>query len=282
MTAKIRKQIYIEPDKLMHLQGFRSTLRAGRAVALLAVVLLLAAPAPSPRAAASGSYAPSAAPTCASTSTLYDGALGGTPDTQGLLYPQTFAVSATQTFSNGLTILDTTPLQSDLAGYVGDPARVPALDRTSGYTLTFGVQVVSEAHGNNNRAGFSIIALSQDKLGVELGFWSDHIWAQEGGTDPNLFTHAEDAPFTTTTGLISYTLAIHGGTYALAANGAPILNGNLRDYTAFAGFPDPYETPNFIFLGDDTSSAKAKIRLAAFAVTVTKCTRYLPLITVAG
>jgi hypothetical protein len=265
----------------MHLQRFRSALRAGRAVALLAVVLLSAAPAPSPRAAASGPHAP-AAPACASTSTLYDGALGGTPGTQGLLY-QSFAVSATQTFSNGVTILDTTPRQSDLAGYVGNPASVPALDRTSGYTLTFGVQVVSEAHTNNNRAGFSVIALSQDKLGIELGFWSDHIWAQEGGTDPNLFTHsADDVLFTTTTGLISYTLAIHGGNYALAANGAPILNGNLRDYSAFAGFPDPYETPNFIFLGDDTSSAKAKIRLAAFAVTVTKCTRYLPLITVAG
>jgi hypothetical protein len=263
----------------MHLQRFRSTLRSGRALALLAVMLLIAAPAPSPRAAASGPQAP-AAPACASTSTLYDGALGGTPDTQGLLY-QSFAVSATQTFSNGLTILDTTPRQSDLAGYIGNPASVPALDRTSGYTLTFGVQVVSEAHSNNDRAGFSIIALSQDKLGIELGFWSDHIWAQEGGTS-SLFTHAEDAPFTTTTGLISYTLAIHGGTYALAANGAPILNGNLRDYSAFAGFPDPYETPNFIFLGDDTSSAKAKIKLAAFAVTVTKCTRYLPLITVAG
>jgi len=264
----------------MHLQRFRSTLRAGRALALLAVVLLIAAPAPSPRAAASGPNAP-AAPACASTSTLYDGALGGTPDTQGLLYPETFAVSATQTFSNGVTILDTTPLQSDLAGYIGNPASVPALDRTSGYTLTFGVQVVSEAHSNNNRAGFSVIALSQDKLGIELGFWSDHIWAQEGGTS-NLFTHAEDAPFTTTTGLISYTLAIHGGTYALSANGAPILNGNLRDYSAFVGPIDPYETPNFIFLGDDTSSAKAKIKLAAFAVTVTKCTRYLPLITVAG
>jgi hypothetical protein len=262
----------------MHLQRFRSILRAGRALALLAVVLLIAAPAPSPRAAASGSYAPATAPACASTSTLYDGALGGTPDTQGLLY-QSFAVSATQTFSNGVTILDTTPRQSDLAGYVGNPTSVPALDRTSGYTLTFGVQVVSEAHSNNDRAGFSIIALSQDKLGIELGFWSDHIWAQEGGTS-NLFTHAEDAPFTTTTGLISYTLAIHGGTYALSANGAPILNGNLRDYTAFAG--PPYDIPNFIFLGDDTSSAKAKIKLAAFAATVTKCTRYLPLITVAG
>src|SRR6266487_6086398 len=264
----------------MHLQGFRSTLRAGRAVALLAVVLLIAAPAPSPRAAASGPHAPAAAPACASTSTLYDGALGGTPDTQGLLY-QSFAMSARQIFSNGVTILDTTPRQSDLAGYVGDPTSVPALDRTSGYTLTFSVQVVSEAHNNNNRAGFSIIALSQDKLGIELGFWSDHIWAQEGGTS-NLFTHAEDAPFTTTAGLISYTLAIHGDTYALAANGAPILNGNLRDYSAFVGPIDPYETPNFIFLGDDTSSAKAKIKLAAFAVTVTKCTRYLPLIIVAG
>jgi hypothetical protein len=45
--------------------------------------------------------------------------------------------------------------------------------------------------------------------------------------------------------------------YVLRANGTTILTGPIRDYTAFAGFPDVYETPNFLFLGDDTSSASA-------------------------
>jgi hypothetical protein len=194
---------------------------------------------------------------------------------------QTIVVSATQIFSDGVTILDTMPRRGDAAGYPADPALVPGLDRTSGYTLTFGVQVVSEEHSNDNRAGFSVIALSSDTRGIELGFWSDEVWAQEGGASGALFTHAESAPFSTTTGLISYTLAIRGDMYSLAANGAAILSGDLRDYSAFVGPIDPYETPNFIFLGDDTSSARANIRLAALSVTVVQCPQrrlYLPMV----
>jgi hypothetical protein len=259
----------------------RSTVYAGRMIVLLAIALSAPALAASPGAAAPARpTATAVAQTCAaSTITLYDAALGGTPDTQGMLY-QTIALSATQTFSNGVTILDTTPRRGDSAGYFGNSARVPALDRTSGYTLTFEVQVESEDHGsNNNRAGLSVIALSSDTRGIELGFWADHVWAQEGGTT-NLFTHAEDTSFATTTGLISYTLAIRGDSYSLAANGSPILTGALRDYSAFVGVPDVYEIPNFIFIGDDTGSARARIRLAALAVAVPKCAhyQYLPLV----
>jgi hypothetical protein len=61
-------------------------------------------------------------------------------------------------------------------------------------------------------------------------------------------------------------LAVLGDDYALSSAGIPIVSGKLRDYTAFSGFPDPYKTPNLIFLGDDTSSASAKISLAYVAV----------------
>jgi len=53
--------------------------------------------------------------------------------------------------------------------------------------LSFTVQVVEEYHadsdkdgdGVGDRAGFSVIALSSDAQGIEVGFWKDQIWAQE-------------------------------------------------------------------------------------------------------
>ena len=61
-----------------------------------------------------------------------------------------------------------------------------------------------------------------------------------------------------------------GDTYTLTANAEPLLTGPLRDYSAFAGFPDPYETPNFLFLGDNTTSAQARVRLRFVSVTGTE------------
>lgn len=214
-----------------------------------------------------------------STVTLYDGALGGTPDTQGFTYLTNplFNPSATQTFANGVTTLDTTPSTGEAAGYFANSTLYPALDRTAGYSLLFTAQVVTETHANNDRAGFSVIVLSSDKMGIELGFWTNEVWAQEGGTT-NLFTHAEGQAFNTTTGFITYTLTILGNNYALSADGAPVLSGSVRDYTAFVGFPDPYQTPNLIFLGDDTSSAQATIRLSFIRITAPLFSLYLPLI----
>ncbi len=42
----------------------------------------------------------------------------------------------------------------------------------------------------------------------------------------------------------------------------------MRDYTAFAGFPDVYETPNFLFLGDDTTSAAGDVTLESVALVL--------------
>jgi hypothetical protein len=210
---------------------------------------------------------------------LYDAALGGTPDTQGkLTYRDARAAAATQLFADGCTTLDTMTNQQDSAGYIANPRAIPALDRQNGYTLRFTVQVAEEYHadsdkdgdGVGDRAGFSVIALSSDTRGIELGLWPDEIWAQDdGAAEPpagTLFTRAEHAAFDTTN-LTTYTLAVSGDTYELSCDQHSILRGRLRDYTTFEGPVNPYRTPNFIFLGDDTGSARAKIRLAYVAVS---------------
>lgn len=208
-------------------------------------------------------------PVLTTTQVLYDGALGGTPDTQGLTYiTQPVPPSqATQTYSNGVTILDTTAVTSDYAGYFNDPPQQFPLSRTLGYTFTFSVQLEAETHLNNNRAGFSIIALGEDVMGIELGFWADEIWAQEDDDPGPIFTHAEGVTFDTTAEITLYELAVLSDTYTLWADGIAVLTGPLRDYTAFSGTIDPYETPNLLFLGDDTTSAEARIRLRDVAIT---------------
>jgi len=211
---------------------------------------------------------------------LYDAALGGMPDTQGkLAYRDSRAAAATQSFADGATTLDTMANQQDAAGYFADPRAIPALDRQRGYALRFMVQVVEEYHadsdkdgdGVGDRAGFSVIALSSDTKGIELGFWQDQVWAQEqGAAEPpagTLFTNAESAPFDTASGMVDYTLAVRSDEYELSSDGGPILRGRLRDYTTFEGPVNPYRTPNFIFLGDDTGSARAVIRLEYVGLT---------------
>jgi hypothetical protein len=210
---------------------------------------------------------------------LYDAAIGGMPDTQGqLAFRRSPGAAATQSFAQDYTTLDTMANQADAAGYFADARALPALDRQRGYTLFFSVQVVAEHHdgsdkdgdGVGDRAGFSVIALSSDTKGIELGFWEDQIWAQEqGAAEPpagTLFTHAESAPFDTTNQMIAYTLAVRDDGYELSSDGITILRGRLRDYTAFEGPVNPYRTPNFIFLGDDTGSARAIVRLAYVAL----------------
>ncbi|MBD2087076.1 DUF4347 domain-containing protein [Trichocoleus sp. ST-U3] len=218
----------------------------------------------------------------------YDGSLNTTPDDQEFTYIP-FGI-ATQSASGGATTLDTTTTPDSYAGY--SPKSVPTLDRATGYTVNFTAQVLSENHttstadkngdGIADRAGFSIIVLSSDKKGIELGFWNNEIWAQEDGTtqanpsaNPSasnnqlLFTHAEGATFDTTTGLIPYQLTVLGDTYTLSTGGTTILSGKLRNYTAWVGVGpiDPYETPNFIFFGDGTTSASAKVKLSDVSIT---------------
>lgn len=221
----------------------------------------------------------------AATVTLYDGTT--LPNSQGWTY-QNPQGNATQTLGSGFTTLDSTLAgQGDYAGYLRFGTGVFPLNRTIGYTIAFNVQVSSEDNsgsdkngdGINDRAGFSIIVLSSDLQGIELGFWTNEIWAQnEGAEKPpptgTRFTHAEGVAFNTQSSLIRYDLSVSGNSYSLFANSnynAPILSGSLRNYSnepsPFPPFPSPYIIPNFLFLGDNTTSASARINLGRVSAT---------------
>lgn len=203
---------------------------------------------------------------------LYDALLRTPPQAQGWSYLFSHGLPSQQMDERTVT-LDTRSTVALKAGYfasqqgfVGSTAPVPTLDRTVGFTVTFTLQLLAETHSaSNNRAGFSIIVLSSDAHGIELGFWADRIWAQEGGTT-KLFTQAEAVAYNTTAALARYDLSIKGDRYELRGGGKRLLSGPVRSYAAFIGQPDPYETPNFLFVGDDTSSAAAQFRLGQVSV----------------
>jgi hypothetical protein len=192
-----------------------------------------------------------AIPVIASAQILFDGT-NGLPSAQGWAY---VALGGTQALTNNnAVLLDTSANNSYQAGYSRTTSR---LDRTNGFTLLFTSQMIADAHATTNRAAFSVIVLADDKRGLELAFWTNTIFAQ---SDSPLFTHAEETKFVTTV-LENYALTFHATNYVLTANGANILAGPVRDYTAFSGLPNPYSSTNFLFFGDDTTSAGGAVVL---------------------
>ena len=207
------------------------------------------------------------------TTLLYDSSLSNTLSAQNFGYQALtqppFTTQASQIYSAPVTILNTANQLNDYAGYTVNQSAMPTLNRATGFQLAFNLRLISENHANNDRAGFSLILLSEDLYGVETAFWENEIWVQEGnGTSP--FTHAEGTTYNTTAALTTYTITIITDTYTLSANGTPLLSGILRQYTdwvpPFAFVPDPYEQPNFVFLGDNTSSAGATMWLGDVSI----------------
>ena len=190
----------------------------------------------------------------------YDGTMGTTPGAQGWLYLTNplIGAAATQSASGGVTVLDTRAVPPDAAGYFSTThPLIGTLDRSSGFMVGIRLRVARESHGNANRAGFSLITLGSDAKGVEIGFWQGEVWAQNDG--PQLFTHGEGAAFDTTSALTDYAVVIRGNGYSLTANGQALLDGPVRDYSAFG---PPYTFESFLFFGDDTSSAAARVEIA--------------------
>jgi hypothetical protein len=193
--------------------------------------------------------------------TLYDGAGGKTLD-QGtgnwayIQRPRQPVVIGKA--RDGATDLDTTSNAGFKAGY---SCLVPfPLDSAKGYTARFDLKVVAEAHGGRtNRAGCSVIVLGSDRRGVELAFWTNEVWAQ---TDA--FAHAtgtETHAFDTTPARIRYTLRVAEGKYTLSAGGATLLRGSLHNY-GLSGPALPYKLADYLFIGDDTTSASAHFQIA--------------------
>jgi hypothetical protein len=199
--------------------------------------------------------------------TLYNGSSFPiqTPSQQGWTYLKTnFPIAPLEMTTDGGTILDSGN-NSNYAGYFRQSTF--QLNRSFGYTITFKLQLHSESHVSNNRAGLSIIVISnpltgeRQPYGIELGFWQNSIWAQNVG-----FTRGENVIFNKNTNAQTYKLSVKNNSYKLFANGGtnPILQGNLRQYTGFTpppGYQNPYTTPNLIFIGDNTTSAKAKFTI---------------------
>lgn len=210
------------------------------------------------------------------TTVLYDGGLESAPDLQGFSF-LAFGPTASQFYASGVTVLDTTGDIGEQAGYFSREEL--KLDRQLGYNVQFTIQVGEEEHRGSHRAGYSVIILSDDLLGLELGFWENEIWVQEGGTGADLFTHAEGVPFDTTAGLITYELAVLNEAYTLSADGTTLLSGALRDYTAFDGFPDVYESPGLLFLGDNTRRGAAKTAVSYAAIEANLLATATPTVT---
>ncbi len=195
--------------------------------------------------------------------TLFDG--NGLPANQPWLSYASSGGSATQTEqTSGVRLVTDLAASAGYSNYTPLAAlkngTFPSLNRTNGFELNFNLAVSSENHSSNDRAGFSVSLIGSDVRGIELGFWGNQIWAQESSP---LFTHGETINFDTSVQR-DYRLRVQDNSYALFSGGNQLLSGSIRNYTAF-GAP-PYILPNFVFLGDNTTSAGADITLGAITL----------------
>ena len=220
---------------------------------------------------------------------LYDGSVNSTPNQQNwLTYAGIGGVQQTQ--KPGFTNLNTSLLgQPGAAGYSNyhplSPTLVngafPTLNRSTGYQFSLRLRLNSENHSGSDRngdgiadrAGLSLTAISSDRKGIELGFWTNEIWVQRGGSSSTLFTHSPtERAFLSTQNWTDYTALVLGDRYYLSANGAVVLQGALQDYSAFnsaaSGLPyNPYKTANLFALTDNSNSASSNSDIARLAVT---------------
>lgn len=199
----------------------------------------------------------------AAATPLYDPALGSLPSAQGWL-PLALGAPASQGVAGGLYALDTTGPGVSIWGNGRSSPLV--LDTQAGFELSFSLQLLAETHTSPNRAGYTLLMVgAQATQALELGFWTDHIWAQRyDASQADRLVHDIDAAFDTTAALTTYTLAVQQQQFTLSAGGTALLSGALRDYT-LDGFP--YTTPNALFLGDNSSRGNSISRLGAVSLS---------------
>jgi hypothetical protein len=188
---------------------------------------------------------------------LYDASIGTDPDQQGWIFlSSAFDDSEAVRYTReGVHVFDTMANLSESAGYFGNEhPGISALNRQVGFSVRFELKIIKEQHQSNHRGGFSIIVLSDDLFGVEIVFWEEKVWVYNTS-----FEMDEHIGFSTTERIISYSIEVLKNQYVIYADGTEILAGPLRNYSA-AGIP--YNIPDFIFFGDDTSSAGAKVHLS--------------------
>jgi hypothetical protein len=203
---------------------------------------------------------------------LYDAALAALPSAQGWLgFGSTLFGSQSRTPSG--VLLSSLPVLADAVGFSNVSALLPVLvnggfpqlDPARGFALDFDLRILEEQHLAANRAGFSAIlqGMGPAPLGIELGFWRDRVASLLGGTNPLQAVGASvNLDLTTRT---AFSLRIVEGSYYLMADNRLVLSGAVQDYSKATVSPllpfNPYSLPNFLFLGDNTTSAGAKVDL---------------------
>lgn len=178
--------------------------------------------------------------------TLYDGNSNAAPAAPWF----TFAPGITVTANPGYTTFNSTAFGS-LQG--GTSRTDVVFDTEAGFWLRFLIRLSSETHASTDRAGLSIIVTGANLEAIELGFWIDQVWAQNVG-----FTKGESGSIANGE-FIRYNLLVQNGEYQLFGNSSPLVSGLLRNYSSFGA---PYNVTNFLFIGDDTTSARASFDLA--------------------
>ena len=230
----------------------------------------------------------------ASAISLYNGS--GLPGLQGTLQigsitsagvPISPATGNGQSLSAGGVTVNTAANAAEYSGYSNynplsstyfNPSIFSAstLNQATGYSLTFTVSLdsaTSNTSTTNPRAVFSIIAISSDGKGIEIGFRANEIFAQSsvGFTSQDL---AQTATFSTNTSK-TYNLAVFNNGYTLSSGATPIINGSLLNYSfnpALSSPPltfNPYTIPSFVFLGDDTGQESGTFTLGAVTLDTT-------------
>ena len=201
---------------------------------------------------------------------LYDGDLRSLPEDQGWMYRLEPPIrnQSRQVRVDGAFNLNTGRNLADRAGYfirlpqMEDHPQAPEiLDRQRGYRIGFTLRILSERRAAPSQAGFSLIALSDDLLGVDLGFGAGEIFARTSKLERAEENRA--LPFRIDTQYADFEMDIRENEYRLSANGEEILAGSLRNYS---GAGEPYTVPNLLFFGDNAESAGASVNLRRFWV----------------
>ena len=153
------------------------------------------------------------------------------------------------------------------------------LDNNAGYSVFFNVALDTTNDffdDSDHRAVFSVTVIGNGNQGIEIGFDSNQIFAQNSN-----FTQSEAQAFTTNSST-NYQLAILGNNYELLADTntgsgfASVLNGSLRTYDFNPSMSDPplgafnpYKTPGFLFFGDNTGQAYGTFTLGKISLATT-------------
>jgi len=202
-----------------------------------------------------------------------------------------FQVAPSQTLVTGGVQLDTAANSAEYSGYSNyDPFSsyvnssifsASTLNQATGYTITFTMQLNSAtdntgsaATGNPTRAAFSILAVSSNTTkAIEIGFRANEIFAQTSSFTAPV---AQSTNFDTSTALNTYKLTVFNNTYSLTSGATNLINGSLVDYTTFnpsTSSPplpfNPYNTPSFIFFGDDTGKESGVFTLGDVTLDTT-------------